>query len=117
MVKLDYEKDGLVAIEDNEDLIILRESEIYYMKSSERKTVICTRTSDYLSAKPLSYYERKLQSVCFFKCYRSYLINLMNVNRCVPNINYTYDVHFDGIEHRVPVSRDKARILKSLLLI
>ena len=105
----------LIAVMDNEDLVILNKADIYYLEKLDRKTVIHTANNTYLSNKSLSYFEGVLENTEYFRAHRSILVNLSKVDRCVPRINYTYDLSFREKTDIVPLSRDRAKILMKLL--
>ncbi len=113
-------KDGneisrLIAVMDNEDLVILNKADIYYFEKLDRKTRIHTENHIYESNKSLNHFENILENTQYFRAHRSVLVNLSKVDRCVPRINYTYDLSFKEKIDKVPLSRDRAKILMKIL--
>jgi len=110
-----HEISSLIAVMDNEDMVILNKSDIFYFERLDRKTVIHTQNKSYVTNRPLNYYENKVADVEYFRAHKSVLVNLSKVDRCVPRINYTYDLSFKDKVDKVPLSRDRAKILMKLL--
>ena len=105
----------LIAVMDDEDLVILDKSEIFYFERMNRKTVIHTKDAFYTSKKSLTHYETILKDTEYFRAHRSIIVNLSKVDRCIPRINYTFDLSFREKNDIVPLSRDRAKILMNLL--
>lgn len=69
-------KEEFLFAEVDGDFLKLAYSDILYLESSGHSTLLHTKKGDYLSKKPLSFYEDAVRSHAFFKCHRSYLVNL-----------------------------------------
>lgn len=105
----------IIGVIHNEELVFLKEKDIYFIEKVNRITHIHTETKVFKTRKSLDYYEEKFRGSAFFRSHRSCLVNLSKVEKCVPQINYAYDIHFDDINEFVPVSRDRIKVLKKLL--
>lgn len=108
---IDYSLDMVCGYRE-EDIVIIRSSEIYYFETNCSVVYIHTKRAVYRGNKPLAFYEKKLRTHCFFQTHKSYLVNLAKVDYFRPRITYTYDMFFKDIEDVVPVSRTKVKELK-----
>lgn len=100
---------------DGEDMILIRASDIYYLETVNKDVKIHTLNGVYTGNKTLSFYEDKLMKYSFFRVHKCYLANLDKVTYIKARINYTYDLYFDGIEEKIPVSRNRVRELKQYI--
>ncbi|WDV46468.1 LytTR family DNA-binding domain-containing protein [Clostridiaceae bacterium M8S5] len=106
---------NFIAVVRDEEVILIKNEEIYYIEKIGRKSYIHTKNDSFVTSKTISYYENRLCENCFFRCYRSCIVNLIKVKKIVPQINYTYNIYFEDINQHVPLSRDRIKQLKSLL--
>lgn len=105
----------IIGVVDNEELVILSERDIVFIEKINRKTHIHTEEKSFETSKSIEHYEQKFNKTLFFRSHRSCLVNLSKVNKCVPQINYTYDIYFKDLEGCAPVSRGKVKKLKQIL--
>jgi len=99
---------------DNENIVLLNYSDIYYIETVQGGTEIHCKDTTYRGNKALSFYEDKLKKKSFFRTHKCYLVNLSKVDKFRPRINYTYDMFFRESKEIVPVSRNKVRELKAV---
>lgn len=99
---------------DNENIVLLNYSDIYYIETVQGGTEIHCKDTTYRGNKALSFYEDKLKKKSFFRTHKCYLVNLSKVDKFRPRINYTYDMFFRESKDIVPVSRNKVRELKAV---
>lgn len=86
-----------------------------FMIKEERRTILHTEKGCCESRKPLAYYEEKLDGDGFFRSHKSFLINLNKVDRCVPQISYGYDVYFKNYRVTAEISRNKVKMLRTII--
>lgn len=98
-----------------DEIILIDYNDIFYLETSNRKVHIHTKHGVYYGNKSLDFYENKLNSLAFFRCHKSYIVNLGKIHKFSPSINYTYDMYFKECKEVVPLSRGKVKELKSLL--
>lgn len=99
---------------DNENIVLLNYSDIYYIETVQGGTEIHCKDTTYRGNKALNFYEDKLKKKSFFRTHKCYLVNLSKVDKFRPRINYTYDMFFRESKEIVPVSRNKVRELKAV---
>jgi two-component system LytT family response regulator len=98
-----------------DEVILINYSDIYFIEKLERKILIHTKDKVYDGNKPLRFYEERLNKKKFFRCHKCYLVNLKKINKFVQRINYTYDMIFKDYPKKIPLSRQKAILLKRYL--
>jgi len=109
--EIEYNLNMVCGYQD-EDIVIINISDIYYFEACNSTIYIHTKDKIYRGNKTLSFYEEKLENQYFFKTHKSYLVNLSKVDHFSPRISYTYDMFFKDMEDVVPVSRSKVKELK-----
>jgi LytTr DNA-binding domain len=76
--------------------------EIYYLQQNQVKKTVFRNTLKAIEALVLD---------TMFRCHRTYLVNLKQVNKISGNAQ-GYRLHFDKIEQTIPVSREKGREIR-----
>lgn len=90
-------------------------SEVIYIHSEEKMAYFHTEKGVFESTKALTEIEDLLPQNEFFKCHRSYIINLNSIESIIPWFNRTYRVKLSGVEEEIPVSRSQTNKLKEYL--
>lgn len=91
-------------------------SDIVYIETCNRGCMIHTVKQDYYEGKMIGEYEKKLEGKRFFRCQKSYLINLDRVKEVFPWKNNAFGLKMQGYESEIlPVARDKTKMLRQLL--
>lgn len=89
---------------------------IVYIETCNRGCTIHTVEREYYEGKMIGEYEKKLEGKRFFRCQKSYLINLDQVKEVFPWKNNAFGIRMWGYESEIlPVARDKTKLLKQLL--
>ena len=92
-------RDGVTFIDLQEILLVQRE---------ERATVIYTADGGrYVLTESLSETEARLDPDIFFRCHKSYIINLRRIRNITPYGRWTYVVQLDGTAHDALITHDK----------
>ena len=100
--------EGKTIFEDIDNLI--------YIETCKRGCLIHTAEHEYYEGKGLLEYEKRLEGRMFFRCHKSYLINLEKVKELFPWGNNSLGLKMEGYEHTIlPVGREKTKILRQLL--
>jgi DNA-binding LytR/AlgR family response regulator len=110
--KMNSEK--LVAI-DSDEIIMVKTSDIFYLEAQLKEIIIMTRHGKYVSRENLSQWEEKLKDYGFFRCHRSYIVNIKHINKISPMFNNNYIIKQEGTPLEIPISRNHVRELKDLL--
>ncbi len=92
-------KDGVTFVNMEEILLVQRE---------DRSTVIYTENGGrYVLSETLSETEERLDKELFFRCHKSYIINLRRIRNITPYGRWTYVVQLDGTEHDALITHEK----------
>lgn len=94
----------------------LNPEEIVYAFADGKNVVIRTTKGEYTTNHTLQELEDKLAYYGFFRCHKSFLINMNHVKEAIPWFNYTYIVIMNSYgDEEIPVSRTKVKEFKRLL--
>ena len=92
-------KDGVTFVDMNDILLVQRE---------DRATVIYTENNGrYVLSETLSETEERLDPEIFFRCHKSYIINLRRIKNITPYGRWTYVVQLDGTDHDALITHEK----------
>lgn len=104
-----------LSISCDKRVVLLEIDDVAYIETDDRCCVLHTKTGDYTSTQPLSYFEKKLALAQFFRSHKSYLINLQYVIELSPWFNGMSCVKLRGFEkENLPISRKQVKALKEI---
>ena len=105
-----------IAISSDGKTVFENISDVVYIETYRRGCLIHTMEKEYFEGKGIGDFERRLEGRGFFRCHKSYLINLEKVREVFPGGNNSLGVKMEGHEETViPVGREKTKTLKNLL--
>lgn len=104
-----------IAVRHGERIFLLKLDEVLYCTIVNKRTLVRTEKVTYQSGLSLNQLADRLQGEGFFRCHKSYLVNLNHVKSIIPHFKYTGVIKLKDVETELPVSRTKMRILKELL--
>ncbi|MGL5328789.1 MAG: LytR/AlgR family response regulator transcription factor [Peptostreptococcaceae bacterium] len=99
------QKKDTVLIKDASQTVIIPTNDILYVEVLGKEVTVYTKEESYIFKASMKSIEDKLLSKNFFRCHKSFLINIKNVKSLKENI-----VIIDSCE--IPVSRYKIKDLK-----
>lgn len=99
----------------NEKIIVLDMDEIYYCIAKDGITCVYTKNEEYLVHSSISEFYDTLPKDKFYKCHRSYIVNITKIREIIPWFNNTYNLKLNGIDKEIPVSRSKIKKFKQLM--
>ena len=92
-------RDGVTFVDMQDILLVQRE---------ERATVIYTENKGrFVLSETLSETEARLDPDVFFRCHKSYIINLRRIRDITPYGRWTYVVRMEGTDHDALITHDK----------
>jgi two-component system, LytTR family, response regulator len=97
-------KEGISFIDMNEIILIQRE---------DRSTVIYTSAEHYSTSEGLSEIEGRLSQTIFFRCHKSYIINLTMVSKIYPYGRWTYLIKLRNTEKDALITSDRYEVLQN----
>lgn len=94
-----------ITIWDNDKMIVINIDDIDYFESNERNTTVSISHKKYTINNTLSNIAKTINNN-FFKCHRSYIVNLNKVTEVIPWFNSTYMLTLKNADKQIPVSRN-----------
>ncbi|WP_210451978.1 LytR/AlgR family response regulator transcription factor [Pantoea ananatis] len=99
----------------DERIIVTDVNDIYYVEAHEKLTFVYTRREDYVMSMNISEFCARLPEQQFFRCHRSYCVNLNKIREIEPWFNNTYLLKLRDKDFQVPVSRSKVKTFRLLM--
>lgn len=109
-------KKSKLLLDDGERLFVIDPKIIFFVMRDNRVVQISTQEKVYTSKLTLQELEVKLTPFDFYRCHRSYLVNLNYIQEIVPWFNGAYNLILKNKDKtKIPVSRSSAKDLLNLL--
>jgi len=99
----------------DERIIVTDINDIYYAAAQEKVTIVYTRREEYIMPMAISEFCARLPEENFFRCHRSYVVNLGKIREIVPWFNNTYLLRLSDLAFEVPVSRSNVKMFRQLM--
>lgn len=96
-------------------IIVTNIHDIYYAESHEKLTFVYTRRDEFVMSMAITEFCSRLPQAYFFRCHRSYCVNLSKIREIEPWFNNTYILKLSDLDFQVPVSRSKMREFRQLM--
>ena len=99
-------KDGVTFVDYQDILLVQREN---------RSTVIITKDEErFVTTDSLTEMEGRLPSDVFFRCHKSYIINLNHIKDITPYGRWTYVVRLEGTQNDALITHEKYEELEKM---
>jgi len=105
-----------LAVESAGKFKLLDKSDIVFAYADNRAVFIRTRNGKYCINRTLTELENEFDPEAFVRCHRNYLVNISKVKEIIPWFKSTYLLVMEDMT-KIPVSRAKAKYIRSLFLI
>lgn len=99
----------------DERIIVTSINDIYYAEAHEKMTFVYTKRESYVMPMNITEFCSKLPAAHFFRCHRSFCVNLDKIREIEPWFNNTYILRLRDLEFQVPVSRSKVKEFRQLM--
>ncbi|HGM5490296.1 TPA: LytR/AlgR family response regulator transcription factor [Serratia fonticola] len=99
----------------DERIIVTDINDIYYAAADEKVTRVYTRREEFVMPMNITEFYQRLPEEFFFRCHRSYCVNLAKIREIVPWFNNTYILRLSDLDFEVPVSRSKVKAFRQLM--
>ncbi len=104
-----------INLKKNDKIIVTDVNDIYYAVASEKVTMVYTQKEEYTMPMSITEFQSLLPEDLFFRCHRSYTVNLTKIHEIVPWFNQTYMVRLKDITVEIPVSRSKVKAFRQIM--
>jgi DNA-binding LytR/AlgR family response regulator len=104
-----------MAVWKKDRIVLLTPEDIIYCTVDQGETILVTAKGKYRTEDTLSVLEKSLEGQNFFRCHRSFLINIDQIDEIIPWFNNTYAVKMNEVVEEIPVSRRQMKEFKELL--
>ncbi|WP_313640892.1 LytTR family transcriptional regulator DNA-binding domain-containing protein [Paenibacillus sp.] len=105
-----------ISTKRNDKVILFNPPEIDFIESVEGSILVHVGGENYDCALTLTELEQRLLNFGFFRCHRSYIVNLQKVREIITWTKNSYSLRLNtGQDAVVPLSRSKLQELKALL--
>ena len=99
---------GRLMLKHRDGVSFIDLADILLVQREERATVIYTADGGrYVLSESLSETEARLNPDVFFRCHKSYIINLKRIKNITPYGRWTYVVQLEGTPHDALITHDK----------
>lgn len=95
-----------ITLWKNDKMMVINVDDIYYCEASERKVSIYSKNDKFEIVSTISDLFKKLPELNFFRCHRSYIVNLDKITEITPWFNNTYVIKLGIMKTDIPVSRN-----------
>lgn len=89
-------------------------NDIDYIEASEKETLIFSNQKKYVSKIKISKWEEMLKGDNFYRCHRSFIVNLDKITEIEQWFNSSWIIKIKNYTTAIPVSRNNIRELKEL---
>jgi len=113
--QLNKEKKEHICFHKNGKIVPVKFNEIIFVKAENKGAIVKTIKDEYVSSSTLQDFEKNLFDSDFFRCHRSYLINVSFITHIEPWFNRTYQVELEGTDEKIPISRNYVQNFKDLM--
>lgn len=106
---------GRLMLRHREGVSFIDLKDILLVQREDRSTVLYTTDGGrYVTGDSLTEMEGRLQSDAFFRCHKSYIINLNAINDITPYGRWTYVVRLEGTKHDALITHEKYEELERM---
>jgi len=106
---------GRLMLRHREGVSFINMSDILLVQREDRSTVIYTVGGGrYVTSESLGETEARLDPNVFFRCHKSYIINLNQIDNITPYGRWTYVVRLNGTEHDALITHEKYEELERM---
>ncbi|MEH7416441.1 LytTR family DNA-binding domain-containing protein [Neobacillus drentensis] len=104
-----------INLKKNDKIIVTDVNDIYYAEASEKVTLVYTMNEEYTMQMSITEFQAHLPEDMFFRCHRSFTVNLTKIHEIVPWFNQTYLLRLKDLKAEIPVSRSKVKAFRQIM--
>lgn len=106
-----------ITLNIDDKLYVISVNDIDFIEASEKETYIFSNQKKYVSKIKISKWEEILKEYNFYRCHRSYIINLDKIIEIEQWLNSSWIIKIKNYSNFIPVSRNNIKELKNLFSI
>lgn len=106
---------GKIPVWWDDQLLLIDVADILYLNAGDGSVNVITKSGVNQSRESLGAWEEKLSGGRFFRCHRSYIINIDHIEKITPWFNGTYNIKLKDRTENIPVSRNNIKELKRII--
>ena len=107
--------EGRMMLRHKEGVTFLDLKDIVLLQREDRSTVLYTSGGGrYETAETLAEMDERLPDSMFFRCHKSYIINLNHIREILPYGRWTYVVRLEGLEQDALITHEKYEELEKM---
>jgi len=107
--------DGRMMLRHREGVSFIDLKDILLVQREERSTVLYTADDGrYVTGDTLAEMEERLPKDAFFRCHKSYIINLNHIKDITPYGRWTYVIRLEGTKHDALITHEKYEELERM---
>lgn len=104
-----------ISVSYNEKNFLFNPEEIDYVEANDGRVYMYVKGEQYTGAYKMSELEERLTRFGFFRCHRSYIVNMQKVLELIKWTRNSYSLRLKGYDKRdVPLSKGKIQELRSM---
>jgi DNA-binding LytR/AlgR family response regulator len=107
LAKIEFPSSNKLVLKSGGSLVIIDADTILFVEGAGKKSVFHTNASCFGITEQLGAVEKRLDPFRFFRCHKSYIINVMSVEKVIPYTTRAYDVIFREHPHKAAMRKDK----------
>ena len=96
-----------MAVKNNHDIVFVDPDEIIFIEKEMRKTLIHTVSALYPASEPLNSLLTQLNPNQFFRCHKSFIVNVKKIEKIYPIAERIYEITFRDYQKKAPMGRPK----------
>lgn len=104
-----------VNLAKGDSIIVTPCDDIYYVEADEKITLVYTAHDRYVMAMSISEFVSRLPADSFFRCHRSFCVNIHKIREIAPWQNSTYIIKLYDLKAEIPVSRSNIKAFRQLM--
>ena len=103
-----------IAARSGDSVFLFNPGDIDFAESSDGKTNITVHGSNFSCQMTMDELEKKLTRYGFYRCHRSYLVNMQKVKEVVRWTRNSYSLRLDEYQKDIPLSKSRIEEMKEL---
>ena len=104
-----------VTVRADDEVVLINPHHLLYLEVQDGVVTLATRDQQWRERGTLAEWEQRLNDYPFFRCHKSFLVNMEKIQRLVLGVDQSYCLVLEGTDKRIPLARGKTRALKTKL--